>query len=219
MAAANHDALFGPGRLRVKICGVTNAADAALAVDAGADAIGINLFAGSKRFVQLDAVAGWVRALPVTRVAVVVNATRDELMRIAGAACFDAIQFHGDETPEFCAASPLRWIRAVRVSGAEALAAALACATPTLLLDGCAASGYGGTGVAVDPALAAEFVRANGNRRVILAGGLRPETVAAAVRAVRPHGVDVAGGVERAVDSRRKDAAKLRAFIEAARGA
>ncbi len=209
---------FEPGPLRVKICGVTNAGDAALVVDAGADAIGINLFAGSKRFVDLAAVRPWVRELPIARVAVVVNATPDELARIAGAECFDAIQFHGDETPEICAASPLPWIRAVRVAGAEALDAALAYVTPALLLDAFAGSAYGGTGATIDPALARDFARAHPSRRVILAGGLRPETVAAAVRIVQPQGVDVASGVETAGDARRKDADRVREFVAAARG-
>jgi phosphoribosylanthranilate isomerase len=207
------------GPMRVKICGVTNPGDAALVADAGADAIGINLFSGSKRFVELDKVRDWVRDLPLTRVAVVVNASRDELARIAEAACFDAIQFHGDEPAGFCAASPLPWIRAVRVFGPGALLAALGYRTSMLLLDGHANSGYGGTGATVDPELAAEFVRANPDRRVILAGGLRPETVAEAVRGVRPHGVDVASGVEVPGSARRKDFVKVCAFIEAARGA
>lgn len=213
------NAFFQAGQVRVKICGVTNPGDAALVADAGADAIGINLFSGSKRFVELGDVRDWVRDLPLTRIAVVVNAARDELARIADAGCFDAIQFHGGETPEFCAESPLPWMRAVRVSGADALADALGYRTSMLLLDGHAASGYGGTGAAVDPGIAAEFVRANPGRRVVLAGGLRPETVADAVRVVRPHGVDVASGVEVRGSPRRKDFAKVCAFIEAARGA
>ncbi len=129
------------------------------------------------------------------------------------------MQFHGDETPELCATCPLPWVRAVRVSGPDALAAALGYATPLLLLDGHATSGYGGLGVTVDPMLAAEFVSAHSEKRVFLAGGLRPETVAAAVRVVRPFGVDVASGVECEGDPRRKDAAKVRAFIAAAREA
>jgi phosphoribosylanthranilate isomerase len=213
------DLFFSPGPLRVKICGVTNPSDAAVVVDAGADAIGINLFPGSKRFVELAAVRDWVRELPLARVAVVVNASPDDVARIADADCFDAIQFHGDETPEMCAASPLPWIRAVRVSGPEALDDALKFATEALLLDGFAAAGYGGLGVTVDLPLAASFVAAHPDRRVILAGGLRPETVGEAVKIVRPQGVDVASGVEAAGDARRKDAARVRAFVEAARGA
>lgn len=210
--------LLDPARLRVKICGITNAADAAMAVAAGADALGFNLFPGSKRFVDpLD--AAWIRNVPVLRVAVLVNPTIGDLSRVRGAKLFEAVQFHGDESPEFCASAGMDWIRAVRVAGPESLADALRYDTPGLLLDAHVDSAYGGTGRMVDPALAAEFVRAHPERRVVLAGGLRPDNVAAAVRAVRPVGVDVASGVERDDDPRRKDPEKVRAFIAAARGA
>jgi phosphoribosylanthranilate isomerase len=215
----NRDRFFEPGELRVKICGVTNPADATVVVASNADAIGINLFTGSKRFVELDAVRDWVCELPLTRVAVVVNATTDDIARIVDADCFDAVQFHGDETPDFCSECFLPWIRAVRVSGPQALTDALDYATQTLLLDGHAATGYGGTGVSVNRELAANFVRDYPGRQIILAGGLKPETVRAAVHFVRPHGVDVAGGVEMDGDPRRKDAAKVRTFVEEARGA
>ncbi|HEY8903539.1 MAG TPA: phosphoribosylanthranilate isomerase [Chthoniobacterales bacterium] len=214
-----HGALFQPGSLRVKICGITNAGDAAMAAGAGADAIGINLFSGSKRFVEIREVRDWLRDVPVTRVAVVVNASAELLVRIQEAGVFDAVQFHGDETPEFCAACALPWLRAVRVSGAEALEAALAYETGDLLLDAHSAAGYGGTGAVLDLDLAAEFVRGNLDHRVLIAGGLRPETVAAAVRTVHPHGVDVASGVEMEGNPRRKDPVRVRAFIDQARGA
>ncbi|MGH8047601.1 MAG: phosphoribosylanthranilate isomerase [Chthoniobacterales bacterium] len=213
------DSFFDPGALRVKICGVTNAADAALVTDAGADAIGINFFPGSKRCVELHDVRDWVAELPLTRVAVVVNATGDDIARIVDAACFDAIQFHGDETPDFCAECPIVWIRALRVSGPESLTHALEYATQSLLLDGFSTAGYGGTGTAVDIELARDFVRWNPGRQVILAGGLKPDNVAKVAHLVKPHAVDVAGGVERDGDPRRKDAAKVRAFVAAAREA
>ncbi len=213
------EALFLAGETRVKVCGVTNAADAARVVAAGADAVGINLFAGSKRFVELAAVRDWVAELPVTRVAVVVNASAEELAAVRAAGCFDAVQYHGDETAADCAAGGGRWLRAVRVRDWAALEGALAYATPWLLLDGFSAAGYGGTGAGVDLALAREFVRKERDRRILLAGGLRPETVAAAVRKVWPHGVDVASGVEVAGDARRKDAGRVREFVAAAKGA
>jgi phosphoribosylanthranilate isomerase len=213
------DTFFDPGALRVKICGVTNADDAALVTEAGADAIGINFFSGSKRFVELHDVRDWVADLPLTCVAVVVNATPDDVARIVDAACFDAIQFHGDETPDFCAECPIVWIRALRVAGPETLGHALEYATQSLLLDGFSTEGYGGTGTAVDIDLARDFVRWNPGRQVILAGGLKPDNVAKVAHLVRPHAVDVAGGVEVDGNPRRKDVAKVRAFIEAARGA
>jgi len=212
-------ALFQSGNLRIKICGITNPEDAGMAARAGADAIGINLFPGSKRFVEIADVCDWLREVPVTRVAVVVNASADLLARVQEAGVFDAVQFHGDETPELCATCALPWLRAVRVSGQEALDAAMGYATSDLLLDAHSAAGYGGTGAMLDLDLAAEFVRAHRDRRVLIAGGLRPETVAAAVRVVRPHGVDVASGVESEGNPRRKDPARVRAFIDQARGA
>lgn len=210
--------LFAPGRLRVKICGVTNPADAALATAAGADAIGVNLFPGSKRFTPIFE-AGWLRYVPVIRVAVVVNPSAEIVSRIGRARLFDAIQFHGDESPEFCAASPLPWIRAIRLAGPESIEAARTYATPYILLDAHSPAGYGGTGQALDSALAATFIRAYPDHTILLAGGLRPDTVAAAVRVARPQGVDVASGVESAEDPRRKDPVKVRAFVAAARAA
>jgi phosphoribosylanthranilate isomerase len=213
------ESFFDPGALRVKICGVTNAADAALVSEAGAEAIGINLFPGSKRHVELRDVRDWVAELPLTRIAVVVNATPDDIARIVDAACFDAIQFHGDETPDLCAECPIVWIRALRVAGPETLKRALEYATQSILLDGFSTEGYGGTGTPVDIDLAREFVRWNPGRQIILAGGLKPDNVAKLAHLVKPHAVDVAGGVEVDGDPRRKDAAKVRAFIEAAHGA
>lgn len=218
-APETRGALFQSGNLRVKICGVTNPEDAEMAARAGADAIGINLFPGSKRFVEIGDVRDWLRDVPVTRVAVVVNASSELLARVQEAGVFDAVQFHGDEAPELCATSALPWLRAVRVSGQEALDDALGYATSDLLLDAHSTAGYGGTGATLDLGLAADFVRAHSDRRVLVAGGLRPETVAAAVRAVRPHGVDVASGVEAEGNPRRKDPARVRAFIDQARGA
>lgn len=213
------NAICPPGRVGVKICGVTNPLDAQAAIDAGADAIGINLFSGSKRFVKLGVVREWVEEITVARVAVVVNPDADLLARIEDAACFDAIQFHGDETPEFCAASPLPWVRAVRVSGADALQDALEYDTPALLLDADSPGVYGGSGASVDRSLAADFVRAHPELRIVLAGGLTPGSVADAVRAVRPSAVDVASGVEVDGEPRHKDVAKMRAFIDAVREA
>ncbi len=211
------ESLFLPGRTRVKICGITNAEDAAMAVDAGADAVGINFFAGSKRAVKVEDVSDWVSEIPVTRIAVVVNATPEELAAIRQADCFEGFQFHGDETPADCAASARRWLRAVRVKDWSSFTAALTYQTPWLLLDAFSTSGYGGTGEGVDLRLAGEFVRKERDRRVILAGGLKPGTVAEAIRIVRPHAVDVASGVETPGDPRRKDAARVRDFIQAAK--
>lgn len=214
---------FTPGPPpRVKICGVTNPGDAALAVAAGVDALGFNFFPGSRRFISLDENREWIAELGgrVERVAVVVNAAKDELARLRASGCFEAVQFHGDETPEFCAGAGFgRWIRAVRVKDADSLESALRYDTPFLLLDACAKGAYGGTGERLDWDLARDFILAHPDRRVILAGGLNPSNVRDAVRIVRPHGVDVASGVELDLDPRRKNEYFAREFIAIARAA
>jgi phosphoribosylanthranilate isomerase len=147
---------------------------------------------------------------------VVVNARQDELSALRDSGCFEAVQFHGDETPEFCAGAgfPI-WIRAVRVRDERSLLSALRYDTPYLLLDGWLSTAYGGTGRRLDWDSAAEFVAAQPTRRVILAGGLGPENVREAIRTVRPHGVDTASGVESSPG--RKDTRRVADFVRAAR--
>jgi phosphoribosylanthranilate isomerase len=210
-------------RVRVKICGVTNREDAEAAIALGADALGFNFFAGSKRFLDLDREGEWIAQLPplVTRVAVLVNATLDEARRVAAHPAIHGVQFHGDEAVGYCAdfaRSGRSFVKALRLRDAGAIAEAPRFSTRHLLLDADAGAAYGGTGTPIDLGLAAEIVRAHPALQVILAGGLRPETVAAAIAAVRPYAVDVASGVERAGDPRRKDPERMRAFIAAVRG-
>jgi phosphoribosylanthranilate isomerase len=212
-----------PRRVRVKICGITNREDAEAAVALGADALGFNLFAGSKRCIDLEREGEWIAALPplVTRVAVLVNVSLDEARRVAAHPAIHCVQFHGDEDAAYCAEfarSGRSFIKALRLRDAGAIAEAPLFATPHLLLDADAGAAFGGTGKPIDLALAAELARAHPTMNILLAGGLRAETVAAAVAAVRPFAVDVASGVERTGDARRKDAARMEAFIGAARG-
>jgi phosphoribosylanthranilate isomerase len=125
------------------------------------------------------------------------------------------VQFHGDETPEFCAAAGFPvWIRAVRLKDRATFEAALAYDTPYLLLDGCDGSSYGGTGHRVDWDLVRQCVVAQPDRKIVLAGGLTPSNVRDAVRIVRPHGVDVASGVE--LEPRKKSEYLMSAFVEQA---
>jgi phosphoribosylanthranilate isomerase len=211
---------FTPGPLRVKICGLTNAADAEMAINAGADALGFNFFPGSKRFIPFAENRGWIADLAghVDRVAVVVNATPDELAELRDSGCFEAVQFHGDETPEACAAAGFpRWIRAVRVKDADSAAEIDAHATPDILLDAWSPTAYGGTGSRLSWDLARQIIAARPERRIVLAGGLAHTNVREAVRLVRPHGVDVAGGVE--LEPGRKDEYLTREFIQAAKSA
>jgi phosphoribosylanthranilate isomerase len=211
---------FVPGPLRVKICGITNAADAAMATAAGADALGFNFYPGSKRFIPFAENRGWIAALAgrVDRVAVVVNAPLSELAELRESGCFEAVQFHGDETPEECAAAGFpRWMRAVRVKGAGSVSEIGRYATPFMLIDAWSAAAYGGTGERLNWDLARDLVQVHRNRHIVLAGGLTPTSVHDAVRIARPYGVDVAGGVE--LDPRRKDEYLTREFIKAAKSA
>jgi phosphoribosylanthranilate isomerase len=199
--------------VRVKICGITRPEDALLAARLGADALGFNLWPGSKRHVSAAAARDLVRRLPplVTPVGVFVNPTRDEVLRAIELAGVAVVQLHGDEPPDFCASFPVPVWKAIRVTGPSALAALASYEVQGFLLDA-PAPGYGGGGVPFDWALAAEVAA---ELPVLLAGGLSPENVAEAVRTVRPWGVDVASGVESAPG--RKDPERLRRFIAAAK--
>jgi phosphoribosylanthranilate isomerase len=211
--------LDAPGT-HVKICGITGPDDAAMCADAGADALGFNFFPGSSRHIDPARSTPWIRALPnaPARVAVVVNPTASLLEELRRAECFEWIQFHGDESPEFCAAAGFpRWIRAVRVSAAGVPAGTLAFHAPAILLDAWSPHAYGGTGNRPDPEIARKFVASNPSEKILLAGGLRPNNVREAVATVRPLAVDVAGGVESSPG--KKDPALVREFVRLAKSA
>jgi phosphoribosylanthranilate isomerase len=205
-------------RVRVKMCGVTNAEDARAAVALGADALGFNLFPGSPRCIDLDREAAWIATLPpfVARVAVLVNVPLPEARRVAEHPAIDLLQFHGDEDEDYCAEfarGGKPFMKALRVIDAASAERAGHFSTPYVLLDAHAAHAYGGTGLKLDPALAVDVVRRFPALQIVLAGGLRPENVAEAVRQVRPYAVDVASGIESAPG--KKDAEKMAAFMAA----
>ncbi|HET9598706.1 MAG TPA: phosphoribosylanthranilate isomerase [Anaeromyxobacteraceae bacterium] len=197
-------------RPRIKICGLTRLEDALLACELGADALGFNLWPGSKRHVDAEAVRAIVERLPplVTTVGVFVNQPPTEVLSLAAQSGVQAVQLHGDESWEDVNGYPIPAIKAFRVAGPESLADLHRYRVKAVLLDAPSA-GYGGSGQTFDWALAAEVAR---RARVILAGGLRPDNVAAAVRAVRPYAVDVASGVESAPGV--KDPEQVRRFVE-----
>ncbi len=200
---------------KVKICGVTNVADALAAAEAGADMIGLNFYEGSPRHLTVQTAVEISRALPplILRVGVFVNPTEALVMRAIGDCGLSLLQFHGDETSEFCTQFGLMSIKALRVRDAESLAALENFQTDAFLLDAHSKSGLGGTGEKFnwDLAIAARKF----DKPIFLAGGLTPENVAEAVRKVRPFAVDVSSGVESAPG--KKDHAKVRAFIAAVR--
>jgi phosphoribosylanthranilate isomerase len=199
---------------RVKICGITRLEDALAAAQAGADALGFNFWPKSKRYLEPRAAAEIIALLPpfVATVGVFVDPTRDEALRAAEASGVQWLQLHGDESPEFCAALPLPVLKAVRVRHRASLDALDEYDVAGFLLDA-DSTGYGGSGATFDWDLAAEAAR---RAPIVLAGGLRPENVADAVRKVRPWGVDVASGVESAPGV--KDHEKTARFIREAKG-
>jgi len=209
-------------RVRVKICGITNEEDARAATNLGSDALGFNLWPGSKRHIDLDRAFSWIRGLPplVTRVAVLVNVPLEEAHRVAAHPAIDLVQFHGDEDESYCAqfaACGRPFIKALRIRDSASLDNLDRFSTPSILLDADAGAAYGGTGRQLNPGLAAEATRRFPGVKIVLAGGLKPENVAEAVRAAQPYAVDVASGVEAAPG--RKDPEKMARFIAAVREA
>lgn len=181
-------------RVRIKICGVTRAEDALAAVRLGADALGFNFWPGSKRHVTPAAARAIIARLPpfVTSVGVFVNQLEGEMRAIAAETGIQLFQLHGDEPPELCARLPLPVVKAIPVDQVRTLSRLLSYEVSAFLLD-TPSRGYGGSGQPFDWSLAEGVSEV---APVILAGGLTPENVAAAVRAVRPYAVDVASGVE-----------------------
>lgn len=226
---------------RVKICGITNVDDALAAIDAGADAIGLNFYATSPRSVALhqaaqisDAVRGRAQCIGVF-----VNHDQQQIATVCQAVGLDGVQLHGDETPELVAAlsnrpsservasknepSPQRsLIRARRMTedGTSELAADLAACRSAggvpdaLLVDAYTPNQYGGSGATLQWDLFADYRQWLGELPLILAGGLTPENVADAISIVGPHGVDVASGIESSPG--KKNAAKVGAFVSKA---
>jgi phosphoribosylanthranilate isomerase len=196
---------------RVKICGITNLADAQAAVEAGADLLGFIFYKNSPRRLTIPAAAKILKRLPasVLRVGVFANAAEELVTRAIGECGLGLLQFHGDEPPEFCTRFGLMSMKAFRIRDAESLKELPKYPTEAWLLDAYSAENLGGTGKEFNWDLAVEAQKFG--KPIFLAGGLTPENVAAAVRKVQPFGVDVASGVEKSPG--KKDHARVRAFI------
>jgi indole-3-glycerol phosphate synthase/phosphoribosylanthranilate isomerase/anthranilate synthase/indole-3-glycerol phosphate synthase/phosphoribosylanthranilate isomerase len=205
---------------KVKICGITNLQDALFASGAGADALGFNFYEKSPRYISPGKAADIAKQLPrnTLRVGVFVNEDLDKIISTVSTVGLDAIQLHGNEPPEFVQALrsrvPLRVIKVFRVSGDFNPENVLEYDMDTIFLDAYSAAEYGGTGEIFDWEIARR-VRDLGPK-IYLAGGLSPENVAGAIRAVRPYGVDACSCLER--EKGLKDNIKVRAFIEAVKG-
>ena len=196
--------------VRVKVCGITSPADAVLAAELGASAIGMIFWPGSPRAIDASRAKAIVDALPpfVSTVGVFVNQV-DEARTVARALRLSAVQLHGDEDVEQCLGFDGPVIKAISVRDRTAIDAARQLpGTVTVLLDAHDPARRGGTGRPIDWAIASEIAR---ERPVILSGGLHPGNVASAVAAVRPWAIDASSGLESAPGT--KDPRKLRAFF------
>jgi phosphoribosylanthranilate isomerase len=202
---------------RVKICGITSVADGLAAAEAGANMVGLMFYENSPRYISLEQAIQISQALPahVMRVGVFVNPEESQVIRAIGECGLGLLQFHGDEDSEFCRQFGVMSMKAVRVKDMDSLEQLENFETEAFLLDAFSKNGLGGTGEQFNWDLAIEAHRFG--KPIFLAGGLTPENVADAVRKVRPFAVDVSSGVESAPG--KKDPAKVRAFIEAVKGA
>lgn len=196
----------------VKICGITSAYDAALAVSAGASAIGLVFWPSSPRAVDVTRARAIVAAVPapVSVVGVFVNQV-EEAKRVCAELGLSAAQFHGDETADDCRSMDVRVIKSIAVRDQSAVEAAVALPdSVTVLLDAYDPIRRGGTGKPIDRSVAREIAR---RRFTILSGGLTAETVNEAIAAIRPWAIDVSSGVEQAPG--KKDPAKILALFAA----
>jgi phosphoribosylanthranilate isomerase len=206
-----------PMPVKVKICGITNATDARVAADAGADMIGFVFCEKSPRRVAIETAAEIAPAVPafVVKVGVFVNPLQEFVVRAITECGLGIVQFHGDESPEFCTQFGVMSMKAFRIRDAESLRSLPDYETDAWLLDAYSPDKAGGTGATFNWDLAIEAKKLV--RPIFLAGGLTPHNIAEAVRRVLPYAVDVSSGVE--AEPGKKDHGKVRAFIKAAKGA
>ena len=200
--------------VKVKVCGTTRLKDALLAVECGADAIGFIFYKKSPRYITVKTAKDICAKLPpfVHRVGVFVNETTEKINRIADRCGLDAVQLHGDESPAFCKKIKRRVIKAVRVKDAASLKEMSHYKVDGFLLDTYQKDQWGGTGKVFDWELASSPKKYGS---VIIAGGLNPHNVKAAIKKVQPYGVDVSSGVEQSPG--KKDPKKVKAFLKAVR--
>lgn len=217
---------------RIKICGITNIEDAALAIEVGADALGFIFVENTPRFVTPEIVAPIVKRLPpfVTPVGVFWDHPSGHVKAVAEACGLRALQFHGDETPEQCADYALPVIKTIKLPpagtieglpeyriGARTEVWKYQGHVAALLLDSVARWSEGETRRPIEWFHAQQLAQARGLPKLILSGGLSPDNVAAAIETVRPYAVDVNSGIE--ARPGKKDPDKVRRFVAEVRRA
>jgi phosphoribosylanthranilate isomerase len=199
---------------RVKICGITNSADARMAVAAGADLLGFIFYPPSPRYITPEQARTIVEQLPsgVTAVGVFVNEAVETITHIARTSGVQTVQLHGEEPPALCQQLPWRVVKTFRFTAQVQPEMLQHYAVEAFLIEGFQAEFYGGGGAKADWQRVA-LLHTYG--RIMLAGGLTPENVQEAIRIVRPYAVDVCSGVE--ARPGKKDWQKVRAFIARAK--
>jgi phosphoribosylanthranilate isomerase len=206
---------------KIKVCGITNLADAEKALEFGADALGFNFYPPSPRCIAPDEARAVLQRLPEgsCNIAVFVNEPKEKVREIIaqgelanGRQVYSALQFHGEENEEYCRGWSMKVIKAFRVREKQSLEGMEQFPADFYLLDSWS-SGYGGSGAA----FSWEWLEGLKTEKLILSGGLSIENVVEAIRRIHPYGVDVCSGVETRPGT--KDHAKLKEFILAAKGA
>jgi len=206
-----------PSAVSLKICGVTTREDADQLVAMGVDALGVNFWPKSKRYLAVDE-ATWLLHLAgkILRVGVFVNEAPELPLRLVSEGYLDVVQLHGDETPEDAAAfrdAGIPFLKAIGVKTRAELERATEFGAAAILLDAHAPGIYGGTGEVFDWEVASDFRRCHPDLPVILAGGIVPENAALAVMSVQPSALDIASGAE--ISPGIKDFQKVAAFLAA----
>ena len=202
----------------IKVCGITRAEDAVAASDLGADAIGLVFYSPSSRAIVIDDVAEIVAGVSanVSVVALFVDPTKEEVTKVVDSGYVDLLQFHGAESEEFCCSFDIPYMKAFRV-GLDADLQEAITAYPSaelILLDSYNKTAPGGTGDVFDWDRTAS-ISDSSLSKLVLAGGLNPDNIAAAIAKVKPYGVDVSSGVESSPGI--KDHALINKFIEGVR--
>ncbi len=206
--------------VQVKVCGITNLADAEKSLEFGADMLGFNFYAPSPRVIAADKAREIIERLPETslNVALFVNEVREKAQQVIAAGqladgrqAYSGLQFHGEESAQYCRGWQMKVIKAFRLKEKDSLAGMKDFPADFYLLDSWS-EGYGGSGTAFPWA----WIEGLDSAKLILSGGLHVENVVEAIRRIRPFGVDVCSGVEARPGI--KDHGKLKDFIDAAKG-